>query len=193
MRTQKGSVHMLKPFPPATRFGIVMVLGLICLSGCLRKQPVTYQGMSVQEWSKRLRDRDEQYRVDALKAMRELGKDAQSAEPLVRKEIDDRQHNSWETRVAAYVTWWYVADNQTDVMDDLKSRLLGSDQNDARLAADTVTNLGIQAKPALPALKARFDAIDKANQNTPDGRPKDETTLALRTSLVSAIGVFAKD
>jgi HEAT repeat protein len=165
-------------------FAVATAVGAALLQGCA--DAPTYRGKTAAHWNRVLLDRDEQYRVEALTALAELGPDAAQAAPNVKRVIADRESNSWETRQKAVTVWWTISDNpNSDVLPRLLTWLRSPNENDAQFAAEAVSRIGTPAKQALPALRERYEAVNRklAEMDEAD-RP---SSSALRQSLLDAI------
>ena len=165
---------------------LVMCLIAVLLGGCAAEP--TYRGETAAHWNQVLLDRDEQYRVQALTALGEIGPDAEGAAPNVRRVITDGQHNSWETRVKAVTVWWQISENpNATVMPRLVKWLRGPSDAEAQLAAEAVGRIGPDARQALPALRERYEAVDRKLAAMEESERASSDAAVLRKALVDAI------
>ena len=176
---------MLKPIvmPP------LVVLTCACalsLPGC--GSAPTYRGRTAAHWNQVLLDRDEQYRVEALTALGELGHDAALATPNVKRVIADKQSNGYQTRLQAVTVWWRISRNpNATVMPRLLAWLRDANEANAQFAAEALARIGPEARQALPVLRERYDAVDQKLAAMQDPERPSSNAAALQKALVEAI------
>ena len=165
---------------------LVMCLIAVALTGCA--SDATYQGRTAARWNEVLLDRDEGYRVQALTALGEIGPEAEGASPNVRRVIADRQHNSWETRLKAVTVLWKISENpNATVMPRLVKWLRDPSDAEAQFGAEAAGRIGPDARQALPALRERYEVVDRKLAAMEESERASSDAAVLRKALVDAI------
>lgn len=174
--------------PPAVAAPLVVTL-VVCavvLPGCA--EAPTYRGKTAAYWNKVLLDRDEDYRVQALTALGEIGPAASDAAPNVKRLIADKQSNGYGTRLQAATVWWKISGNpNATVVPRLSNWLRDGSEGDAQFAAEAITRIGPPARDALPALRERHEAVTRKLGEMDEAARASSPTSSLRQALVDAI------
>ena len=158
-------------------------------AGCAEE--TTYQGKTAAQWVHVLRDKDEIFRRQAVVALGELGRDAATAGPALRRVAEDRQANGRETRQKAIVAWWGVSkDPEHEVLPRLSQWLRDPDDGDAQLAAEAIARIGPPAAGALPDLRWRYEEAGHRIAGPPDAA--GVTPAGLRKAILDAIRAVTK-